>query len=108
MGSAALGRVTFDLQKMLHRKGEFETARLDDFAFRARTRTMRLLAEALGREPATLIGRIAEGDDMHILHALVEAGLDRASVDQAYYRARNIAKRTLREELGDPSPVPLA
>lgn len=24
--------MAFDLQKMLHRKGEFETARLDDFA----------------------------------------------------------------------------
>jgi hypothetical protein len=100
--------MTFDLQKMLHRKGEFETARLDDFAFRARARTMRLLAEALGREPATLIGRIAEGDDTHILDALVEEGFDRSSVDQAYYRARNMAERTLREELGDPSPVPLA
>jgi hypothetical protein len=100
--------VTFDLQKMLHRKGEFETARLDDSAFRARARTMRLLAEALSREPATLIGRIAEGDDTRILDALVEEGFERASVDQAYFRARTIAERVLREELGDPSPVRLA
>jgi hypothetical protein len=100
--------MAFDLQKMLHRKGEFETARLDDFAFRARARTMRLLAEALGREPAALIGRIAEGDDTHILDTLVGEGLDRGSVDQAYYLARNTAERTLRAELGDPSPVRLA
>ncbi|MFA6112393.1 MAG: hypothetical protein WC729_00310 [Sphingomonas sp.] len=100
--------MTFDLQKMLHRKGEFETARLDDFAFRARARTMRLLAEALSREPASLIGRIAEGDDTHILDILVGEGLDRGNVDQAYYLARNTAERTLRAELGDPSPVRLA
>jgi len=100
--------MSFDLQKMLHRKGEFETARLDDFAFRARARTMRLLAEALDREPAALIGRIAGGDDDHILDALVGEGLDRAVVDQAYYRARDTAERTLRDELGDPSPVRLA
>ncbi len=108
MGAAALGRMAFDLQKMLHHKGEFESARLDDFAFRARARTMRLLAEALGRDPAGLIARIAEGEDSFILEALVGEGLDRAEVDQAYYRARDLAERTLRDELGDPSPVRLA
>jgi hypothetical protein len=42
--------MAFDLQKMFHRKGEFETARLDDFAFHTRARTMRLLAEELRDE----------------------------------------------------------
>jgi hypothetical protein len=100
--------MAFDLEKMLHRKGEFETARLDDFAFRARARTMRLLAEALGRDPATLVAMIAGGDDASILDALTAAGRDRAGVDDAYYRARSTAERTLCEELGDPTPVRLA
>lgn len=100
--------MAFDLEKMLHRKGEFETARLDDFAFRSRARTMRLLADALGREPATLVGMIAGGDDVHILDVLAGEGLNRASIDKAYYRARSTAERTLRDELGDPAPVRLA
>jgi hypothetical protein len=100
--------MALDLEKMLHRKGEFESARLDDFAFRTRARTMRLLAEALGREPATLVGMIAGGDDAHILDVLTEEGHDRAAVDEAYYRARSAAERTLRDELGDPTPVRLA
>ena len=99
--------MAFDLQKMLHRKGEFETARLDDFSFRTRARTMRLLADALGRDPATLVGMIAGGDDAQILEMLVAEGLDRAGVDEAYYRARNTAESTLRDELGDPTPVRL-
>ena len=100
--------MAFDLEKMLHRKGEFESARLDDFAFRTRARTMRLLAEALGRDPAILVGMIAGGDDAHVLDMLVGEGLDRSSVDQAYYHARAMAERNLIDELGDPTPVRLA
>lgn len=100
--------MAFDLQKMLHRKGEFESARLDDFAFRTRARTMRLLAEALGRDAAPLLRGLAKGEDSTILDALAADGLDRVEIDQAYYRARDRAERMVRHELGDPSPVRLA
>jgi len=100
--------MAFDLEKMLHRKGEFESARLDDFAFRTRARTMRLLADALGRDPAPLVGMIAGGDDISILDALAGEGLDRMDLETAYYTARATAERTLRDELGDPTPVRLA
>jgi hypothetical protein len=100
--------VAFDLQKMLHRKGEFESTRLEDFAFRVRTRTMRLLAEALGRDSAVLVVRIAEGEDSAILDGLERDGVDRPMLDNAYYRARDEAERTLRREIGDPAPVQLA
>lgn len=100
--------MALDLQKMLHRKGEFESARIGDFAFRARARTMRLLAEAMGLDPAALVARTAEGDDDAILDALVSDGADRTMLDQAHYRARDTAERTLREEVGDRTPVRLA
>lgn len=37
--------MAFDLGAMLRRKGEFETARLDDFEWCQRTRTFRLFVE---------------------------------------------------------------
>ncbi|MGH6614850.1 hypothetical protein [Sphingomonas sp.] len=101
--------MSFDLQKMLHRKGEFETARLDDFAFRARARTMRLLAAALDLVPEDLVALIATMDDDAILDRLTrDSGFDRQRIDADYCRARSSAGAALRRELGDPSPVRLA
>ena len=94
--------MVFDLGEALHHKAEFESARLDDFGFRLRARTMRLLAEALSRDPAPLVAAIARYDDDHIVAGLgADAGAPyRAAVAQA--RAQLIA------ELGDPSPHRLA
>jgi hypothetical protein len=39
--------VAFDLQKMLHRKGELESARLDDFPFGIRARMMRMVRDEM-------------------------------------------------------------
>ncbi|MGN6817902.1 MAG: hypothetical protein ACTHJR_04450 [Sphingomonas sp.] len=99
--------MAFDLQKMLHRKGEFESARLDAFAFRVRARTMRGLADALGRDADELVRRIAASDDDAILDDLA-ADHDAAAVDAAYVRAHVAAEREAIAELGDPTPVRLA
>jgi hypothetical protein len=61
--------MVWDLRGALLKKGEVESARLDDFEFRLRARTMRLLAEKLGHDPATLTGRIAIESDQAILAA---------------------------------------
>jgi len=97
----------FDLQKMLHCKGEWESARLDAFAFKVRARTMRGLAEALGLDADDLVKRIAAADDDAILDKLaVEHGAE--PVMTAYHRARVEAEREAIAELGDPTPVRLA
>ena len=94
---------------MLHRKGEFETARLNDFAFRARARTMRYLAERLGRDPAAMATLITSGPDETILDDLErEIDMARVALDREYRQARTRAEAELRAELGDPTPVRLA
>ncbi|THD37702.1 MAG: hypothetical protein E7773_01580 [Sphingomonas sp.] len=99
--------MAFDLQKMLHRKGEFESARLDAFAFRVRARAMRGLAEALGEDPDDLVRAIATDEDDAILARLGEThGPD--AVRAAFATARAAAEADAVAELGDPTPVRLA
>lgn len=99
--------MAFDLQKMLHRKGEWESARLDAFAFKVRALTMRGLAEALGRDPDELVRRIAAHDDDAILDELKSAhGAE--FVMAAWHQARVAAEKEAVAELGDPTPVRLA
>jgi hypothetical protein len=93
--------MSFDLGDALRRKGEFETARLDDFEFRLRARTMRLVAERLGIDPAPVIAAIALHDDAEIV-----AGLPGAAA--LYVKTRVEARRQLVTEIGDPAPHPLA
>lgn len=94
---------------MLHRKGEFETARLDDFAFRVRARTMRHLAERLGRDPVAMAALISNGPDENILDDLAkDIEMARSALDREYRHARTRAEAELRNELGDPAPVRLA
>ncbi|WP_085808878.1 hypothetical protein [Sphingomonas sp. TZW2008] len=59
--------MVFDLRSALLRRAEVETARLVDFAFRGRTRTTRLLAERIGRDPAETVSRNARADVAAIL-----------------------------------------
>jgi hypothetical protein len=94
--------MTFDLGNALNRKAEFESARLDDFAFRLRARTMRLLGEALGRDPAPLVAAISVEDDSSIVASLG------TGADVAYHAAAAKARLQLITELGDPSPHRLA
>jgi hypothetical protein len=99
--------MAFDLQKMLHRKGEFESARLDAFAFRVRARTMRLLAAALGCDAGPLVKSIASKDDDAILDDLAVT-FESDTITTAYVTARAQAEIDTRAELGDPTPVRLA
>ncbi|OSZ66788.1 hypothetical protein CAP40_13135 [Sphingomonas sp. IBVSS2] len=94
--------MVFDLRGALLKKAEVESARLDDFEFRLRARTMRLLAPLLGVAPGELVGRIAVEPDEAILASLPETAL--AWFDQA----RTEARRQLIEERGDPTPHRLA
>jgi len=94
--------MVFDLRGALLKKAEVESARLDDFEFRLRARTMRLLAPLLGIEVEALVGRIAVEPDEAILASLPETAL------AWYEEARTEARRQLIEERGDPTPHKLA
>lgn len=99
--------MVWDLRGALLKKQEVESARLMDFEFRLRARTMRLLARHLGITENALVTRIALEDDDAILSDLAArlAGVD---VQAAYASARTNARRQLIDELGDPTPVKLA
>lgn len=101
--------MAWDLRSALLKKQEVETARLVDFEFRQRARTMRLLAEALGLEPATLVRAVAEKGDQPILEDLAEAtGLSPSVIAEHYAASRARARAGLIRELGDPAPHRLA
>lgn len=102
--------MAFDLGAMLRRKGEFETARLDDFEFRQRARTIRLFAERRGLDPAPLLQQTALGDDEKLLAFLTEglSETDAEALVRDWFAARADAYRQLVEELGDPTPIRMA
>ncbi len=94
--------MVFDLRGALLKKAEVESARLDDFEFRLRARTMRLLAPLLGEDPELLVRRIAIEPDATIIASLPETA-------RAWYQeARAEARRQLIAERGDPTPHKLA
>lgn len=95
--------MVWDLRGALLKKQEVETARLADFDFRLRARTMRLLAGELGLDVDALVGRIVEADDEAIL-----ASLDHPDAYDGFARRRAIAEEQLKRELGDPAPHRLA
>jgi len=94
--------MVFDLRGALLKKAEVESARLDDFEFRLRARTFRLLAPLLGVEADALVARIAVEPDEAIIASLP------AEARAWYEEARIEARRQLIEELGDPTPYKLA
>jgi hypothetical protein len=94
--------MVFDLRGALLKKAEVESARLDDFEFRLRARTMRLIAPLLGIPVEELVARIAIETDETIIASLPETA--RAWYDDA----RTEARRQLIEERGDPTPYKLA
>ena len=101
--------MTFDLRTALLKKAEVETARLVDFEFRLRARTMRLLAARIGAEPEALVARIVRADDAAIVADLAQTrglAIDALALD--YRRSAAEARAQLVAELGDPSPYPLA
>ena len=104
--------MAFDLQRAMLKKQEVESARLDDFAFRLRARTLRLLALALGQgiDPQALAGEVAVAADEAILERLIVRFpyLDPPALHAAFDRCRAEARAQLVAELGDPSPHRLA
>jgi hypothetical protein len=94
--------MVFDLRGALLKKAEVESARLDDFEFRLRARTMRLLAAELGLQPEALVGRIAVEPDEAIITTL---GPEAAPKYEACHAE---ARRQLIAEIGDPTPYKLA
>lgn len=99
--------MVFDLRRALLKKEEVESARLMDFEFRLRARTMRLLAAALGEDPAELAGMVASGDDAAVLDLLAQRH-DRATLTTEFNRCRAAARVELIAERGDPTPYKLA
>jgi hypothetical protein len=97
--------MVFDLRGALLKKEEVESARLMDFEFRLRARTMRLLAARLGLAPEELVAEIAKGDDEAIL-ADLRTRFPGAGAHFA--EAREDARHQLVEERGDPTPYKLA
>lgn len=102
--------MVFDLRAMLLRKGEFESARLDDFEFRQRVRTMRLFAARRGEEAEPLVALVALGTDDVLLGKLTDglANEDAEILVRDWFAARAEAYRQLLEELGDPTPIRMA
>lgn len=104
--------MVWDLRAALLRKGEVESARLDDFSFRERARAMRLLAGRIdpGLDPLELVMMIAVGEDETNLAKLLDLypELEPVSLRALYGRCRAEARADLIAEIGDPTPHRLA
>ena len=101
--------MAFDLRAALLKKAEVETARLVDFEFRLRARTMRVLAAQIGEDADALVGHIVHADDAAILDGLETArGLAPGALGADYRRSLAEARAQLIDEVGDPSPYRLA
>jgi hypothetical protein len=95
--------MVFDLRGALLKKEEIESARLMDFEFRLRVRTLRLLAATIGADPDELARRVTLGDDAAVLQSL-----DGQIEPSAFQACREEARRQLILERGDPTPHRLA
>ena len=101
--------MVWDLHGALLKKQEFETARLLDFEFRLRVRTMRMLADALGLAGDTLVLRIVLESDEAILRDLTRCtGLTESEIDERFRVSEVEARTLLLAERGDPRPYRLA
>lgn len=100
--------MVWDLGKAMHRKQEFECARLIDFEFRLRARTMRRLAQELGMPAGEWVEAIALGSDEDILARLADRRGEPVSRVDALHRRLQLAERArLIGEIGDPTPCRL-
>ena len=101
--------MAFDLRGALLKKQEVESARLAEFDYRWRARTMRVLAAQLdpGLSGDEMAAETARHDDEAILAELA-VRYPEAGVRQLYDQCRAQARLALIEELGDPTPYRLA
>lgn len=106
---AYIAAMVFDLRGATLKKQEVESARLAEFDYRWRARTMRLLAARLDPELSAdqMAAETARREDEAILAELA-ARYPEADVTPLYDRAHAEARRALIEELGDPTPHRLA
>jgi hypothetical protein len=101
--------MTWDLAKALHKKAEFETARLQAFGFQQRARAIGLMAQAHGLDDKTLAAELAVTTDQQLIEQLCRlTGLEQAQVTAAFNAALAEAWRQLVAEQGDPTPHRLA
>ena len=109
--------MAFDLARAFAKKQEVESARLDEYWFRHRARTMSLLAASLaGRttapiDPKQLAGEVAVSNDEALL-ADLRARLAEPIADEKWnrlvQRAGAEARSQLVAEYGNPDPHRLA
>lgn len=101
--------MVFDLRGAMLKKEEFESARLAEFDYRWRARTMRLLAARLDPDLSAdeMAAETARQDDAAILAELA-ARYPEAGVPSLYDECRAEARRALIAERGDPTPHRLA
>jgi hypothetical protein len=111
--------MAFDLGRIMQQKHERECARLDDFAFRLKARTIKLVATwARSRavhpgaiDPVQFASAIAVQPVEEILADLrrsIGTGIAEATWRNTIDRAAAEAHRSLVSEMGDPSPYRLA
>jgi hypothetical protein len=101
--------MVFDLGKAMRRKEEYESSRLEDFAFRRRVRATRMLAVELGRDEAEAARWITAWADPVMLTKLAEmTGESREALAVRYDRCMALAHAELLAERGDPTPHRLA
>ncbi|MCP3733895.1 hypothetical protein M9979_03255 [Sphingomonas sp. RP10(2022)] len=101
--------MTFDLAAALHRKEEYETSRLVDFAFRVRARATRALAGELGLDMHVATALLVRHDEAGVCAALAaQTGRALDEVTASYRLHHAAAARALVVERGDPSPHRLA
>jgi hypothetical protein len=92
--------MAWDLRGALLKKGERESARLADFDFRLRVRTLRLLAQEFGLDEDETVALVARGDDDAALAALGSG----ADLRERFAHCRDRARRELIAERGNPAP----
>lgn len=104
-GGPIFACMVWDLRGALLKKGEFETARLAEFAFKHRVRTFRLLAEAIGEDADALARLTVRATDTQMLERMADARPDLAvTLASLHDRCAVEARTQLIAELGDPTP----
>ena len=100
--------MAWDLGRAMRKKEEFESARLMDFEYRLRARTMRLLGNALGLDGSTYARECALQSDETILDLIAtESGRSREEIAAEHGRCVLEARAQLIGERGDPTPYRL-
>jgi hypothetical protein len=100
--------MVWDLGRAMRKKEEFESARLMDFEYRLRARTMRLLGEALGLDGSRYARESAlQGDETILASIGAESGKTAEELAGLHACCAAEARSQLIGERGDPTPYRL-